>query len=184
MRNLLAPGGLLLLLEGVAPERWVDLSFGLTDGWWRFSDSSLRKNYPLISRATWQDLLADLDFHDVAMIPDGGQGSRVSDKQVLVLARKPFKHRSWSLIGDVKGVGAALAKRLRKRGDTVKLLNADAVDERGGADGELVYLGALELADRKRNDFGAVDACKSLACDLPLRWLAQWRRIRDQGAFG
>ena len=52
VRNLLAPGGLLLLLEGVAPERWVDLSFGLTDGWWRFSDSSLRKNYPLISRAT------------------------------------------------------------------------------------------------------------------------------------
>ena len=102
VRNLLAPGGLLLLLEGVAPERWVDLSFGLTDGWWRFSDNSLRKNYPLISRETWQDLLADLGFDDVSMVPDGGQGSRVCDKQVLVLARKPSEHRNWSLIGDSK----------------------------------------------------------------------------------
>ena len=53
VRSLLAPSGLLFLLEGVAPERWVDLSFGLTEGWWRFSDGSLRKSYPLISRAAW-----------------------------------------------------------------------------------------------------------------------------------
>ena len=185
VRSLLAPGGLLFLLEGVAPERWVDLSFGLTDGWWRFSDGSLRKNYPLISRATWQDLLADLDFHDVAMIPDGGQGSRVSDKQVLVLARKPVVHRSWTLIGDVDGVGAALAKRLRESGRYRKIVESPTPWTKASrADGELVYLGALELADRQRNDFGAVDSCKSLACDLPLRWLAQWRKDSDQGAFG
>lgn len=39
VRDLLAPGGLALMLEGVAPERWVDLTFGLTDGWWRFTES-------------------------------------------------------------------------------------------------------------------------------------------------
>ena len=63
--------------------------------------------------------------------------------------------------------------RLRARGDTVKLLNADAVDKGAEAEGELVYLGALDLAARQRDDFEAVDLCKSLACDLPLRWLAQ-----------
>ena len=51
--RLLAPGGLLLLLEGVAPERWVDLTFGLTEGWWRFSDQALRPDYPLIGRRAW-----------------------------------------------------------------------------------------------------------------------------------
>src|SRR5262249_30220691 len=38
---LLAPRGLLLMLEGLAPERWVDLTFGLTEGWWRFTDAPL-----------------------------------------------------------------------------------------------------------------------------------------------
>ncbi|WP_162232541.1 class I SAM-dependent methyltransferase, partial [Methylogaea oryzae] len=38
--SLLAPGGLLVLLEGIAPQRWLDLIFGLTGGWWRFEDAT------------------------------------------------------------------------------------------------------------------------------------------------
>ena len=30
-------GGVLLLVEGVRPDRWLDLTLGLTDGWWRCS---------------------------------------------------------------------------------------------------------------------------------------------------
>ena len=37
-RGLLAPGGLLLLMEH-APQRWLDLTFGLTGGWWLRSRS-------------------------------------------------------------------------------------------------------------------------------------------------
>jgi microcystin synthetase protein McyG len=173
VRSLLAPSGLLFLLEGVAPERWVDLSFGLTEGWWRFSDGSLRKSYPLISRAAWHNLLAALDFNNIVTIPDEVRSSRVLDHQVLIVARAPFARRSWTLIGDADGVGRALAIRLRARGDTVKLLNADALDKGAVAEGELVYLGALDLAARQRDDPEVVDLCKSLACDLPLRWLAQ-----------
>ena len=56
--RLLAPRGLLFVLEGVAPERWVDLTFGLTDGWWRFTDTELRPRYPLVTRTVWLELLA------------------------------------------------------------------------------------------------------------------------------
>ncbi len=35
IRKLLVPAGLLLLLEGTRPTRVLDLTFGLTDGWWR-----------------------------------------------------------------------------------------------------------------------------------------------------
>ena len=45
VRSLLAPGGVLLMIEGVSPEPWVDLTFGLTDGWWRFDDG-VRRGYP------------------------------------------------------------------------------------------------------------------------------------------
>ena len=31
VKQLLAPGGLLVLLEGTGPQRWVDITFGLTD---------------------------------------------------------------------------------------------------------------------------------------------------------
>jgi len=178
VRSLLAPGGLLLLLEGVAPERWVDLSFGLTEGWWRFSDEKLRESYPLISREKWHDLLSSLDFDDVSMVPDGGQGSRVTDKQVLMLARKPSKRRIWSLVGESE-VGTTLATHLRARGDTVKFLKTESVDD-SAVEGEVVYLGALELAARKALDFNTVDLCKALACDLPLRWLA--RSAKEQRA--
>ncbi|MBP2676814.1 MAG: hypothetical protein H6Q84_3654, partial [Deltaproteobacteria bacterium] len=45
-RSLLAPGGILLLLEGTRTERWADLTFGLTEGWWRFADLDLRPARP------------------------------------------------------------------------------------------------------------------------------------------
>ena len=37
-RALLASGGLLILRESTSPLRYVDLIFGLTEGWWRFTD--------------------------------------------------------------------------------------------------------------------------------------------------
>ena len=53
VRQMLAPRGLLLLLEGTSPQRWVDLIFGLTEGWWLFSDLELRPSHPLVSRRRW-----------------------------------------------------------------------------------------------------------------------------------
>ena len=54
--QLAAPGALLLLLEGTAPMRWVDLTFGLTDGWWRFTDADVRPLHPLVDGARWMQL--------------------------------------------------------------------------------------------------------------------------------
>ena len=40
--RLLAPHGMLVLLEVVRRSNWSDLVFGLTPGWWRFADATLR----------------------------------------------------------------------------------------------------------------------------------------------
>jgi acyl transferase domain-containing protein/NADPH:quinone reductase-like Zn-dependent oxidoreductase/acyl carrier protein len=59
----LAPQGRLLLLETAPPGRkdqpagWIDLVFGLTEGWWRFSDKALRPDYPLLQLDDWVALL-------------------------------------------------------------------------------------------------------------------------------
>jgi amino acid adenylation domain-containing protein len=62
LRTLLAPGGLLLLVESTQARRWIDIVFGLIEGWWRFDDTALRPDHPLLSRATWHQVLMDAGF--------------------------------------------------------------------------------------------------------------------------
>jgi NAD(P)-dependent dehydrogenase (short-subunit alcohol dehydrogenase family)/acyl carrier protein/protein-L-isoaspartate O-methyltransferase len=171
-RNLLAPGGLLLMLEGVGPERWVDLTFGMTEGWWRFADS-LRTDYPLISRDAWRETLCELGFEDVAVLPDGTGLAREIAQQSLIVARLPVARRSWVIVGNADGCGTALAEQLRARGDSVTLAEVGALDAKLPDGGELLYLGALDLAGREAGDPDAMAACRELSCELPLRWLAR-----------
>jgi acyl transferase domain-containing protein/acyl carrier protein len=85
-RELLAPGGALLLVEGTTREPWVDLTFGLTDGWWRFVDSARRPSYPLLDRPAWRAALAETGFVDIALTPNEALGRR-GRSQILVSAR-------------------------------------------------------------------------------------------------
>ena len=73
VRRLLTPGGMLVLLEGSERRLWLDITFGLTDGWWRFSDASLRPNYPLIPPDHWRTPLRAAGFSSVTSVtPPGG----------------------------------------------------------------------------------------------------------------
>ncbi|MDB9527375.1 SDR family NAD(P)-dependent oxidoreductase [Oscillatoria sp. CS-180] len=70
VRELLAPGGELILLESTQPLLWLDLIFGLTEGWWKFTDRDLRSDYPLLSAAQWQTLLDKSGFTTAILQPD------------------------------------------------------------------------------------------------------------------
>jgi len=70
VRELLAPGGELILLESTQPLVWLDLIFGLTEGWWKFSDRDLRPDYPLLSAEQWQALLEESGFTPTILQPD------------------------------------------------------------------------------------------------------------------
>ncbi len=72
VRQLLTPAGLFILLEDTSPRRWVDLTFGLTEGWWRFTDT--RTEHPLITVTQWQELLADSGFQKVGLPDRAGLG--------------------------------------------------------------------------------------------------------------
>mgnify|MGYP001792724329 CR=1 FL=1 len=69
VHELLAPGGELILLESTQPLLWLDLIFGLTEGWWKFTDRDLRPNYPLLSAVQWQTLLAESGFTPAILQP-------------------------------------------------------------------------------------------------------------------
>src|SRR4030095_12051897 len=53
INKLLLPDGQVLLLEVTLRQRWLDLVFGLTEGWWRFQDFDVRPSHPLIAPSTW-----------------------------------------------------------------------------------------------------------------------------------
>jgi acyl transferase domain-containing protein len=194
VQRLMAPGAMLFLLEGLAPERWVDLTFGLTAGWWRFSDTDLRPRYPLISSTAWLALLQALGYSDAALVPDGNWGKRRSAQQALIVARAPSGGRSWTLLCPSADDGASpsclsrsvavcLAEGLRARGDTVTLLSAHALQTSLGVCDEVVYLGALDLGSLSLDDPAALRTSQMLSSELPQRWLAAVAGRRERVWF-
>ncbi len=169
--RLLARGGLLLLIEGTAPQRWVDLTFGLTEGWWRFADASLRPCYPLIGRDAWVSLLQDAGFGAVEAVPATRTTQGYLNQQILMIARAPGHVRDFTIVGDPNGLGTAVATKLRARGDQARCVSVS--DDVLPATGDIVYLGALPLAMADPSTQAARDAAHDLAAATPLRLLTE-----------
>ncbi|BBA33062.1 SA1_PKSA [Methylocaldum marinum] len=114
-RSLLAPGGLLLLIEVTAPPAWLDLTFGLTDAWWRLTDTELRPNCPFLPAESWQALLREIGFAEPLTITPPGA------RQSLILAQAVPEAEAWSktwlVLTDSQGVGELLAEELAARGE-------------------------------------------------------------------
>jgi acyl transferase domain-containing protein/SAM-dependent methyltransferase/aryl carrier-like protein len=98
IQQLLKPQGVLLLLEDTSPKAWVDLTFGLTDGWWRFEDHDTRTDYPLLNPQQWQAFLVRAGFQSAFALtyPDLGEA--------VIAAQSPAKASEaktlpWLIIG-------------------------------------------------------------------------------------
>jgi len=130
-RQLLAPGGLLVLQETTAQRRWLDLVFGLTEGWWRFGDVSLRSRHALLSPNQWTALLSDSGF--VAPIGVAGEYSqgrlheqvtfvaRAAETEAPIVKAQPPAISAagrWLILADESGLGervAAVMERMAAR---------------------------------------------------------------------
>jgi len=132
-RSLLAPGGLLVLLEATEPQRFEDITVGLTEGWWRFSDLDLRPAYALLPRKGWLSLLAEAGFVEAVAAPGDGDAAGVASQQAVILARAPgaqppvaegTRAGRWLVLADKGGLGERLAQRLRARGEGCVLVGA------------------------------------------------------------
>ncbi len=181
VRSLMADGALLFLLEGSCPQRWSNMAFGLIEGWWRFTDTDLRPDNPLVDPSVWRVVLERQGFGGFHAIPGDG-ATRVSEAQMaIIIARAEVTARGWTLIGDETGLGAVLAGLLRARGDTVRLLSAEADAPADLGDSRLVYLGALETTGAEDDDLAAAQRSMALACEAPIRWLAAFGRGSQPG---
>ena len=190
-RTLLAPGGTLVLLEATTPQRFGDLTVGLLEGWWGFTDLE-RRHYALMPRDQWMSTLREAGFESLSVIVDENDGP-VLKQQAILIAQTPSRviprtPARWLIVADAAGVADTLAAALRAAGDDPHVLQAGtgaigrAIDEatrRGTPIAGVVHLPALDIAiddataastlwaDQERLVREALDTVQTLAA-------AQW----------
>ena len=167
VRQLLAPGGLLVMLEMVRPQRWIDLTFGLTDGWWRFTDRARRPSYPLLDHAGWRSFLTDAGFADINAIP-GMAGDSALAIESTIVARGPLAagaaaahgNDHWLIVGDVAD-GQKLATELERSRGRFRIVAA--TDEQAIA---------AEISAGSLRGVVHIASLTASAQDVDLEWLA------------
>ncbi|MCK6507982.1 methyltransferase [Myxococcota bacterium] len=87
LRPLLAPGGLLGVVEILRTERWDVLTWGLAEGWWSWADA-VRTDGPLLSAPAWVALLADRGYRQARALATPLPGEGPLD-HALLLAQAP-----------------------------------------------------------------------------------------------
>jgi acyl transferase domain-containing protein/SAM-dependent methyltransferase len=93
IRALLAPGGVVALLESTTHHDWFDMTTGLIEGWQHFADD-LRQDNPLLAPERWVALLRESGFESAGAWPRAGSAAAHLG-QHLVVAR---------VAGDAAGV--------------------------------------------------------------------------------
>jgi len=151
IRGLLRPGGRLLALETVEPQSWLDLTFGLTKGWWNGTDDDLRGGYPLLGPEAWTRIFQEEGFASTVI--------RAGEGTALLMAETAAPSGDWLLLGP-KEYCSELAGELERRGNRVHFDDPSNLSQ----DVEVVDMRPL-AAPREDASAGARELCAG-ALDL------------------
>jgi SAM-dependent methyltransferase/acyl carrier protein len=83
VRRLLAPGGIVLLVESTGHHPWHDITTGLIEGWQHFEDD-LRTDTPLLTPEMWVELLRSAGFAAAATLPGDSSPAGVLKQHVVI----------------------------------------------------------------------------------------------------
>ncbi len=84
LQSTLRPGGTMLISECTALQRFGDLTVGMTEGWWRYTDAPRRQSYPLLHRRQWLTLFSEVGLRGAALEEDGPFSALTSRQTILV----------------------------------------------------------------------------------------------------
>ncbi|WP_107658780.1 type I polyketide synthase [Nocardia suismassiliense] len=124
VKRLLTSQGQLLIVEGAVSPHWVDLTFGMTEGWWRFADYDLRPDYPLLSDAAWRDFLPTAGFEHVQVFSERATAEQSGNSVILArgqaLDLEPYQPRvepgAWVVLADADGIAERYLTMLGEAG--------------------------------------------------------------------
>ena len=117
-RELLAPSGELIALDGLRGQDWRDLIFGLVEGWWQFDDD-YRPAHALAAPPMWRRALADAGYGEVEVL--GGDAPERGVIVALGPATVVEPPGVWLLAADGGGAAGELAAQLTELNQTVVL---------------------------------------------------------------
>lgn len=169
MRQLLKPGGGLILLETVRQEDWVDMVWGVTPGWWAFADDQLRTTSPLMSPEKWRLVLTRAGFENFCNVPENFSSHDAS----LMYARRRDTLQSQ------QGSFTTQIKELETLGAQVQVMAVDVADQQG-----------MEAAHQEiKQRFGAINGvinCSMVLEDslLPNKTRNQAKRVLQPKVIG
>jgi acyl transferase domain-containing protein/NADPH:quinone reductase-like Zn-dependent oxidoreductase/thioesterase domain-containing protein/acyl carrier protein len=133
LRQALAPGGLLLLLELAKPDFLRDdISFGLLRGYSRFRDTDLRPHSALATASVWRQTLVECGFADVQTVACSTDPRAAEHVLILGSAPGALTERAggrqaqpshFVLVADRGGTADQLATELTARGHTATVVS-------------------------------------------------------------
>ncbi|KAF7586587.1 hypothetical protein BBP40_008644 [Aspergillus hancockii] len=129
MRKLLRPDGILCLVELTRDIFWLDLVFGLLDGWWLFNDG---REHALASEHLWNQALRKAGYEWVSWTDN----SMVESNALRVIVASPYKAFS----------SAQLPSSIPIRQETVMFAERDGVK----LFADIYYPGALDSKRKPR----------------------------------
>ncbi|MFB6258519.1 MAG: acyltransferase domain-containing protein, partial [Flavobacteriales bacterium] len=147
VRKLLASQGQLLLLEVTNSPVYLDLIFGMTEGWWMFQDTDIRPHHATMAPEKWKEVLEQNGFHDVNWFSDFPENE--ASCQSVLLARseeldlselqegKEQEHEKagWLVFTDEGGVAEKLVQDLEERNKhCIRIRKGDAFEKRSETD--------------------------------------------------
>ncbi len=133
-QKLLADEGRMILLEVTRRLGWLDLIFGLAEGWWKFTDDPDRQHSALLTVSEWGTLFDRYGWTPHSAVPSSAQADSGGGHQTILLADAPAipaeldsSGERWLILADQQGLGSQLAEELEQVGHDVDLLHASDV---------------------------------------------------------
>ncbi|MEA5554859.1 type I polyketide synthase [Nodularia spumigena] len=167
VHSLIAPNGLLILLESTGARRWIDLTFGLTEGWWLCTNDPHRNGYPLLNTKHWQNLLTAHGFAQTNIIEPTHPDTRNLLKQSVIIAKSHLSPLCASapvreiIFADTKGIAQNLITPFQQRGVACSLILPQEIDPDNAEDYRLILQKLITPETREIVYFWALESIES-----------------------
>ncbi|MEM9488447.1 MAG: SDR family NAD(P)-dependent oxidoreductase, partial [Myxococcota bacterium] len=86
--QLLAPGGMVIAIEGTQGRLWSDLIMGLTPGWWCFADA-YRDGHALMADERWLQVFKAHGLIEVRAVRDDHPAWALASSPVVLMGQRP-----------------------------------------------------------------------------------------------
>ncbi len=178
IQQLLSYNGLLIMLEVSKSPLYLDIIFGMTEGWWLFEDKDLRPNHATMLPPNWVKVLKQVGFDEIITVTDVEKNDKASQTVFFGRNKKEIeietgniegvesienetKPGKWIVFKDSLGVADKIIKQLNTKNKTCYTVNiGESYQDNGNND--------YNIDIKKDGDIANVISKITSANDIPL----------------